>query len=203
MTVAISATNQSLDASIDPRFGRCQYFLLIDPDTMNFTTELNMSKGAVSGAGISAAQYLVNKGVRTIITGRVGPNAFDVLSSAGIKILTGAQGTVRETLEKYMNGQMQSMTVSQTRAQHYGMRRGLGMGRRRSGTRGYRLIQGQTELQAETSSRSSIGSSKMSRKQEIQALETRVDDIQQQLKQLKNQFSQVNEKTSDEGGDEL
>jgi predicted Fe-Mo cluster-binding NifX family protein len=202
MTVAISATNPSLDASVDPRFGRCQYFLLIEPDTMSFTTERNMSKGAVSGAGISAAQYLVNKGIRTIITGRVGPNAFDVLSSAGIKIMTGAQGTVRETLEKYMNGQMQSMTESQTRAQNYGMRRGLGMGRRRGSTRGYRLMQGQNDLQAETSSHSSIGSSKMSRKQEIQALETRVDEIQQQLKQLKKQFNQVNEKTSDEDGDE-
>jgi predicted Fe-Mo cluster-binding NifX family protein len=202
MTVAISAVNPSLDASIDPRFGRCQYFLLIEPDTMNFTTELNMSKGAVSGAGISAAQNLANKGVRTIITGRVGPNAFDVLSSAGIEILIGAQGTVRETLEKYMNGQMQSMTESQTRAQNYGMRRGLGMGRRRGGTRGYRLTQGQKELQAETSSFSSIGSSKMSQKQEIQALETRVEHIQQQLIQLKKQLNKVNEKTSVENVDE-
>lgn len=50
MTVAISAMNPSLDASIDPRFGRCQYFLLVEPATMNFTTELNMNKVAVSEA---------------------------------------------------------------------------------------------------------------------------------------------------------
>lgn len=98
-----------------------------------------------------------------------------------------------------MNGQMQSMTESQTRAQNYGRPRGLGMGRKRGGTRGYQLIQGQKELQAETSSYSSIGSSKMSRKQEIQALETQVEHI---TRARKTQLNEANEKTSDEDVDE-
>lgn len=75
MKIAISATGPSLDAEVDPRFGRCQYFLIIDPDTMEFEAIDNTNKMASGGAGIASAQAVAQKGVQVVLTGNCGPNA--------------------------------------------------------------------------------------------------------------------------------
>jgi predicted Fe-Mo cluster-binding NifX family protein len=107
MKIAVSAMENSLDSQIDPRFGRCQYFLIIDPDTMELEAVSNKGAAASGGAGIQAAQTVANKGVGVLITGDIGPNAFQTLSAAGIKVITGASGTVREALERYKSGSLQ------------------------------------------------------------------------------------------------
>jgi predicted Fe-Mo cluster-binding NifX family protein len=104
MKICVSATANSLDASIDPRFGRCPYVIIVDSETMQFEAIPNMGSGAVSGAGIQAAQIIACKGVKVLITGNVGPNAFQALSAAEIQIIAGAYGTVREAVEKYKKG---------------------------------------------------------------------------------------------------
>lgn len=104
MKICVSAAANSLDAPVDPRFGRCAYFLIVDSETMQFEAVPNMASGVVGGAGIQAAQTIANKGAEVLITRNVGPNAFQVLSAAGIKIVTGAYGTVREVVEKYKKG---------------------------------------------------------------------------------------------------
>lgn len=191
MKIAISAANPSLDAPIDPRFGRCQYFLIIDIDTLEFDTVPNTSKDVVSGAGISAAQRLVNNDVRTLITGRVGPNAFDVLSSSGITIFPGAGGTVRETLAKFKNGKMQPMIAQQLTAKRWGQGRGRGMGRRRGGGFKHRPTQGQKDLTNESSSQSASGAPKTSTEQEIQMVEMQAQQMQQQLTQLQKRLNEL------------
>jgi len=100
MKICVSSTADSLDAPVDPRFGRCPYFIIVDSDTMQFEVIPNAASGAMGGAGIQATQIIVSKGVKVVITGNVGPNAFQALSAAGIKIITGAYGTVREVIEK-------------------------------------------------------------------------------------------------------
>jgi predicted Fe-Mo cluster-binding NifX family protein len=107
MKVAVSAIDNSLDSQIDQRFGRCRYFLIIDPETMELEAVSNKGASASGGAGIQAAQTVANKGVGVLITGDIGPNAFQTLSSAGIKVITGASGTVKEALERYKSGSLQ------------------------------------------------------------------------------------------------
>jgi predicted Fe-Mo cluster-binding NifX family protein len=76
MKIAVSATGGSLDAQIDPRFGRCSYFVVVESETMKFETVANTASGAMGGAGIQAAQLVANRGAQVVLTGKAGPNAF-------------------------------------------------------------------------------------------------------------------------------
>ena len=98
MKVAITATGPTLDADIDPRFGRCQYFIIADPDTMEFEALENPGAMAGGGAGVSTAQTIASKGVEAVLTGNCGPNAYQVLSAADIKVVTGVSGKVRDAI---------------------------------------------------------------------------------------------------------
>ena len=129
MKICITSTGPSLDSEMEPRFGRCQYFLFVDPETMALEALENPNIGASGGAGIQSAQLVANKGVNALITGQVGPNAFTTFQAAGIKILAGASGKVREVLEKYKNNQLSSFAQAPTVQAHFGMGRGGGMGR--------------------------------------------------------------------------
>ena len=104
MKIAISTTAPGLDADVEPRFGRCQYFIIVDPETMEFETVENTNAMAASGAGISTAQVIVSKGVQAVLTGNCGPNAFGVLSPAGINVITSISGKVRDAIQDYKAG---------------------------------------------------------------------------------------------------
>jgi len=127
MKICISSTANNLEAQLDPRFGRCLYLIIVDSETMHFEAIPNMAAGATGGAGIQAAQTIADKGVRVVITGNVGPKAFGALSAAGIEILTGASGTVREVVEKFKKGELKR-TGSPTVGGHFGMGKGQGRG---------------------------------------------------------------------------
>jgi len=86
MKVAVSSTGNNLDAQLDPRFGRCQFFLIVNPDDMSFEALNNESAAQGGGAGIQAAQFLASQGVAVGITGNCGPNAVQPLSAAGIEL---------------------------------------------------------------------------------------------------------------------
>jgi predicted Fe-Mo cluster-binding NifX family protein len=128
MKLCITANKGSLDAQIDPRFGRCQYFLIVNSETMEFQAIPNESFHAAHGAGIHAAQTVANIGVKAVITGNVGPNSFRVLSAAGIKVVTGISGNISDAVEKYKKGQLQEI-VGPTVGGHFGMGRKKGKGR--------------------------------------------------------------------------
>lgn len=106
MKIAVSATGESLDAQVDPKFGRCQYFIIINMDTLAFEAISNISANSMNGAGVQAAQAIIEKGVQAVITGNIGPNAHRILSFAGIRIIGGASGTVRNVVEKFKRGQL-------------------------------------------------------------------------------------------------
>jgi predicted Fe-Mo cluster-binding NifX family protein len=128
--VAVSAAGAGLDAMVDPRFGRCPYFVIVDTETMQYEAVPNTSLNAPSGAGIHAAQTIVSKGVKAVLTGSIGPNAYQALSAAGIQTITGATGTIKEAVTKYKNGELKE-TDSPTVGRHFGMGKGRGMGRGR------------------------------------------------------------------------
>jgi len=107
MKIAVSATAPHLDADLDPRFGRCQYLLVVDSESMEFEAIENPAVSAPGGAGIQAARAVAEKGVQAVITGNCGPNAFQVLSAAGLEVAVGASGSVRQAVEAYQQGKLQ------------------------------------------------------------------------------------------------
>jgi predicted Fe-Mo cluster-binding NifX family protein len=132
MKICISASANSLDAPVDPRFGQCPYFIIVDLETMQFEAIPNLASGAMGGAGIRAAQIIASRGVKVVITGSVGPNAFQALSAAGIKVITAASGTVREIVEKYKRGELKETGDQAITRGYFGMGAGRGRGWRRA-----------------------------------------------------------------------
>lgn len=128
MKVAVSASGSSLDATVDPRFGRCPYYVIVETETMAHEVMPNDSMSAPSGAGIAAAQAVARKGVQAVITGSLGPNASQVLSASGIEMVTGARGTVRQAVDDFRRGRL-SPSQTPSYAGGFGMSRGMGMGR--------------------------------------------------------------------------
>jgi predicted Fe-Mo cluster-binding NifX family protein len=139
MKICVSAAQGSLTAPVDPRFGRCAYLVIVEVEDMTFEALPNVSAGAMHGAGVQTAQMVANRGVSVVITGNVGPNAYEVLSSAGIKIITGATGTVREVVDRYKSGQLQADAKTPNVSAHFGMGGGMGFGRG-MGRRGMRAF---------------------------------------------------------------
>lgn len=129
MKIAVSSVGQDLDAQVDPRFGRCAYFLIVETDTMAFEVIDNAAAGAAGGAGIQAGQTVANAGAKVVLTGNVGPNAFQTLSSMGLKIYTGLSGTVREAVEQFKQGALKEVPAATVGA-HFGMGGGRGGGGR-------------------------------------------------------------------------
>ena len=119
-----------MEALVDQRFGRCPYFVLVDSESMQFEAVPNPAVASGHGAGIQAAQTIAGNQAKVLITGNVGPNAFRALSAAGIAIVTGASGKVRDAIEKYKKGLL-SETREPTVKGHSGMGIGGRQGRRK------------------------------------------------------------------------
>lgn len=104
MKIAITSTGPKLEDKIDPRFGRCHYFILFDTDTNKFEAIENTGAQGMGGVGIQSGQIMANKGVEVVLTGSCGPNAFQTLQAAGIRVITGVTGTVQEAIDKFKSG---------------------------------------------------------------------------------------------------
>nr|BEL01501.1 NifB/NifX family molybdenum-iron cluster-binding protein [Dehalococcoides mccartyi] len=104
MKIAISATGDTLEAYIDQRFGRCKYFIIANPQTLEYESLDNSEIAGNGGAGIKAAQLVCEQGVEAVITGSCGPNASEVLNAAGIKIITNTDGQIKTALQNFQKG---------------------------------------------------------------------------------------------------
>ena len=108
MKIAVSSYGKDLNSQIDPRFGRCAYFLIVNTDDMSFEAFENKGVSLSGGAGIQAGQFVVSKGAEAVITGNCGPKAVQTLSAAGVELFTGHTGSVIEALEKYKSTDLTS-----------------------------------------------------------------------------------------------
>lgn len=108
MIVAISVKSDSPEAKIDLRFGRCNYFTIIDTETNDISFIKNHSKD--SGSGINAANTVLNAKIDTVIVGNIGPKAFQVLNKADITIYEGFEGTINDNMEKLKNGALNKLS---------------------------------------------------------------------------------------------
>lgn len=129
--LCITSTGPTLESAVDPRFGRCAYFMIVDSDTLDFEAVSNIAATASGGAGIRAAQTITSRDVEAVLTGSVGPNAFPALEESGIKILAGVSGTVKSAVESYSSGSLDELKApgpSNVGRGQGGPGRGMGMG---------------------------------------------------------------------------
>lgn len=107
MKICVTAGASGLDAPMDPRFGRCPFFVVVDLDSMSEDSIPNSNATASSGAGIQAAQEIAKQGVSALITGNIGPNAMQTLSAAKIDVYQHQSGgSVRDVVKKFQQGEL-------------------------------------------------------------------------------------------------
>ena len=172
MKIVVTSNGTNLDAPASPVFGRCPTYIFVDTETMEFEAVSNPAMSAAGGAGIQAAQFVIEQGAQAVLTGNVGPNAYNVFQAANVPIYLLAGGTVREAVEAYKAGRLPSAADASVQA-HAGMGMGRGMGR------GMGMGQGawgtppppQPALPA-------------SREEEVAALKQAAGDLRQQLAQI-------------------
>ena len=105
MRLAITSQGRDLDAEVDPRFGRAALFLMVESETLDFKVIENVQNlNLPQGAGIQAAQNIIAQGPDVVLTGNCGPKAFKVLSTAGVDVVVGVKGRVREVVQDFLKG---------------------------------------------------------------------------------------------------
>ncbi|MDP8212492.1 MAG: NifB/NifX family molybdenum-iron cluster-binding protein [Candidatus Zapsychrus exili] len=108
MNICITSEGNNLDSKVDQRFGRCQYFIFVDTDTSQFEAVQNQNVNGMGGVGVQSGQLVAEKQIKTLLTGKVGPNASQTLESAGIEVILDVRGTVKEALDSFNNGEFKS-----------------------------------------------------------------------------------------------
>ena len=108
MKVAISAQSDTIDALVDPRFGRARWFIVADSESDTWEAHDNAANvDASGGAGVQAGTTVASLGAEAVITGNVGPNAHKVLAAADIAIYQADNGiSVRDALAALNNGKL-------------------------------------------------------------------------------------------------
>ena len=115
MKICLTATNKNLESKIDPRFGRCNYFIIVDSEKNQFEAIKNEVTEVTEDAGVLAPQIMAKNEVKHVITGNVGSRAFQALKKAGIEVDIEDVIAVKDAIEKFRKGEVRktdSPTVS-------------------------------------------------------------------------------------------
>ena len=182
MKIAVSADGANLDAQTSPRFGRCPMYVFVDSETMVFEAQENPAIDAPGGAGIQAAQFVVEHGAQAVVTGNTGPNAFSVFQSVGVPVYLFGGGTVREAVEAYRTGRLQ-VTGGASAPAHAGMGMGRGMGIGRG------MGAGMGKSGSEDLSRT--GSVAFSREQEMTALKEQAKELANTMEEIQAKIKNI------------
>jgi predicted Fe-Mo cluster-binding NifX family protein len=110
MKIAISSSDGETNNPFSSRFGRCNYFVIVDSETRSWDVLSNPAASSRGGAGTQVVQYLSDNGIEAIVSGRYGPNAFIALEAAGIEAYRASRGTPEELLEKFNAGKLDRAT---------------------------------------------------------------------------------------------
>ena len=207
MKIAVTAVGSSMDAQVEPRFGRAAYYIIVNTDTMEYEAIENPNVASGGGAGIQSAQLIAGRDVKFVLTGNCGPNAFNVFGTAGVQIIVGVTGTVLQAVEQFKSGAFSATTQPNVES-YFGMGGdmgsgrgmggggmgsgrgmgggGMGSGRGMGGGRGARLID---------ASEGSISQSQMTTPEEEPAtLEEQARMLQEQLKNIQEQIKKIDRK---------
>lgn len=112
MKIAISAAGKTSDDLLDMRFGRCEYFQIYNTESGETKIIKNNGQSSSGGAGIAAANQLIDERVDVIITGSLGPNAFEIIERAGIKTYKCSNIVINSVLKKYRNGELEEIKAA-------------------------------------------------------------------------------------------
>jgi len=120
MKIAVTAVSgEGLESLVDSRFGRARFFIVHDTEsgeTVPIDNSVNVN--AQQGAGIQAAESIAGAGAKVLLTGHCGPNAFKTLSAAGIKVVIGASGTVKQAIEDYLADRLKEAEGADVEGHH-------------------------------------------------------------------------------------
>jgi predicted Fe-Mo cluster-binding NifX family protein len=109
MKIAIPVDNSTLNGEVSVSFGRASYFLIYDLETNESEFVLNKAANSQGGAGIKAAQQIVDLGARALITPRLGENAADIILKAGIKIKKALALSVENNIQAFANNELNDL----------------------------------------------------------------------------------------------
>jgi len=212
MKIAVSSTGPDLNALVDARLGRCQYFIIVDPETMEFEAVQNPGVSVMHGAGIQTGQLIASKGATVVLTGNCGPNAFQTLSAAGIQVIVGVSGTVKDAIEKYKKGELQPSSQASVPG-HFGtggmspapgttpgmgifpgMGGGRGMGRGGGAGAGGGMMGGGFQTTPYGTGAAPGAPSPMTKEQELQSLKNQAQVISQQLDEINKRIKELEKK---------
>ncbi len=105
MRFLVTATGPTLDAEVAPSIHGCQYFLLIDTERMEFTPHDNARAPSTE---TWAVQVIASTGARVVLTGDCGSKARRAMPSAGIDVVTGISGSVRDSVHGHLAGRLRA-----------------------------------------------------------------------------------------------
>jgi predicted Fe-Mo cluster-binding NifX family protein len=204
MKIAVSASGPELSDPVDPRFGRCAYFLFVDSETMQFEALENPNITFSSGAGIQSAQLVTSKGANVLLTGSCGPNAFQTLQAAGVEVVVGTTGSVQDAVQHFKSGKLHP-TAQPNVYSHFGMQMGSGgymgpgfgmgrgMGRGMGGGMG-RGMRYSSSFQAPGMPPSTSNIPLSSPEQELQHLKHEAEFLRQQMEIIAKKIEDIEKK---------
>jgi predicted Fe-Mo cluster-binding NifX family protein len=184
MKIVVSSQGENLDAPASPVFGRCPTYVFVDTETMAFEAIPNPAMNQGGGAGIQAAQFVVNQGAQAVLSGNLGPNAFDVLQAAGVAGYLISGGSVRQAVEAYKSGSLTPMAGANVAA-HAGMGGGRGRGM------GMGMGRGRRSSPAYAPTPTAASTPQADKPEELANLRATLKDLRQQLAETMAQIEKL------------
>lgn len=120
MRIAVSAdTKNGIDSVISPHFGRCPHFILVDVedhDVKDVRAVDNPFFGHHQPGQVPA--FINSLSANVMLTGGMGGRAIMFFQQFGIEGVTGAYGTVRQSVERYLGGELQGAQPCRQSQEH-------------------------------------------------------------------------------------
>lgn len=120
MRIAIPVEERNLAGTICASFGRAPVFLLYDTGTKESSFVENSALANPGGAGIKAAQLLVDRQASAVLTPRCGENAAEILKAAGISLFKTSSTSIEASIELFGKGRLPLLEEVHAGLSHHG-----------------------------------------------------------------------------------